>query len=338
MAIKIGINGFGRIGRLALRQALEMPDQFEVRAINYRNVDLDHMVYMMRYDSTFGRYDKKISARDHGLQFDDVFIPVFEGDSAETLPWGKTGAEYIIESTGAYKTYERCKLHLDAGAKKAVITAPAKDKSPMFVMGVNHNAYRSDMDVVSNASCTTNCLAPLVKVVNDKFGIIQGLMTTVHSATSKQKSVDARYAKDWRIGRSVFNNIIPSSTGAAKACGIVIPELAGKLTGMSLRIPTPDVSVVDLTARLATPTTYEAICAAIKEAADTTMKGIIDYCDDAVVSTDFIGSNYTCNFDAKSGMMIGDDFVKLLAWYDNEWGYARKVLELIAHMYEVDQQ
>ena len=296
MAIKIGINGFGRIGRIALRQALEIPEQFEVCAINYRNVDLEHMVYMMRYDSTFGRYGKKIIAKDNGLQFDDIFVPVFEGDSADTLPWGKTGAEYIVESTGAYKTYDRCKLHLDAGAKKVVITAPAKDKSPMFVMGVNNTDYRSDMDVVSNASCTTNCLAPLVKVINDKFGIIQGLMTTVHSATSKQKSVDARYAKDWRIGRAVFNNIIPSSTGAAKACGIVIPELAGKLTGMSLRIPTPDVSVVDLTARLATPTTYEAICAAVKEAAETNMKGIIDYCADDVVSTDFIGSDINSFF------------------------------------------
>ena len=337
MAIKIGINGYERIGRIVLRQALAMPEEFQVCAINYRDVDLDYMAYMMRYDSTFGRYSGTVRAVDNGLLFDEkYFVPVFTGSSAEDLPWGKCGAEYIVESTGAYKTYEKSKAHLDAGAKKVVITAPAKDDSPTFVVGVNHNDYTKDMDVVSNASCTTNCLAPLVKVVNDNFGIVEGLMSTIHSSTSKQKVVDCRSKKGWRIGRSVYNNIIPSTTGAAKACGLVIPEMKGKLTGMSFRIPTPDVSIVDLTVLLNTKTDYETICKTIKEACETTMKGVMSYCDEDVVSADFVGSTYTSNFDAKAGMMINDNFVKLLSWYDNEWGYSTKILELIKHMHSVD--
>ncbi|KAF5028532.1 Glyceraldehyde-3-phosphate dehydrogenase A [anaerobic digester metagenome] len=246
------------------------------------------------------------------------------------------GAEYIVESTGAYVTAEKSAAHLAAGAKKVVITAPAKDNSPTFVMGVNHNDYTSDMTVVSNASCTTNCLAPLVKVVNDEFGIIQGLMSTIHSATAKQKVVDARSMKDWRTGRSVFGNIIPSTTGAAKACGLVIPKVKGKLTGMSFRIPAADVSVIDLTARLEKSTTYDEVCAAVKKATETTMKGIMAYYDEQVVSLDFLGDTHTCNFDASSGIMIDDNFIKLLAWYDNEWGYSNKVLMLIEHMAAVD--
>ena len=336
MAIKIGINGFGRIGRACLRQALAIPEVFDVCAINYRNVDLDYMAYMMRYDSTFGRYEGDIRAAENGLMFDGKFVPVFTGTDGSDLPWGETGAEYIIESTGAFKTAEKSQAHLDAGAKKVIITAPAKDSSPTFVVGVNLDKYTKDMNVVSNASCTTNCLAPLVKVVNDAFGIEEGLMSTIHASTSKQKTVDCRSKKDWRIGRSVYGNIIPSTTGAAKACGLVIPEMKGKLTGMSFRIPAADVSIVDLTVRLSKPTTYDEICAVIKKATETTMKGVMSYTEDAVVSADFIGSPYTSNFDASAGMMINDGFVKLLAWYDNEWGYSRKILELIQHMYSVD--
>ncbi|MEA5136917.1 MAG: type I glyceraldehyde-3-phosphate dehydrogenase [Candidatus Fimivivens sp.] len=336
MAVKIGINGFGRIGRVVLRQALAMPERFEVCAVNYRNVDLEYMKYMMKYDSTFGRFPGTVEVYEKGLIFNGVKVPVFsEGDAAQ-VPWGAVGAEYIVESTGAYVTAEKSAAHLAAGAKKVVITAPAKDNSPTFVMGVNHNDYTSDMTVVSNASCTTNCLAPLVKVVNDEFGIIQGLMSTIHSATAKQKVVDARSMKDWRTGRSVFGNIIPSTTGAAKACGLVIPEVKGKLTGMSFRIPAADVSVIDLTARLEKSTTYDEVCAAVKKATETTMKGVMAYYDEQVVSLDFLGDTHTCNFDASSGIMIDDNFIKLLAWYDNEWGYSNKVLMLIEHMAEVD--
>ena len=337
MAIKNGINGFGRIGRAVLRQALAIPEEFQVCAVNYRNVDLDYMAYMMRYDSTFGRYPGTVEVVDNGLLFDGTkFVPVFTGSTAEDLPWGQTGAEYIVESTGAYKTAEKSQAHLDAGAKKIVITAPAKDSSPTFVVGVNENDYTKDMNVVSNASCTTNCLAPLVKVVNDEFGIIEGLMSTIHASTSKQKVVDCRAKNDWRTGRSVYGNIIPSTTGAAKACGLVIPEMKGKLTGMSFRIPAADVSIVDLTVKLAKKVEYSEICAAIKKACETTMKGVMSYTEDPVVSADFVGSPYTSNFDATAGMMINNDFVKLLAWYDNEWGYSRKILELIQHMYSVD--
>jgi glyceraldehyde 3-phosphate dehydrogenase len=336
VAIQIGINGFGRIGRVVLRQAMKMPERFAVCGLNYRNVDLDYMVYMMKYDSTFGRYPGRVEKYEKGLVFDGVRVPVLDEADARRVPWGDLGAAYIVESTGAYVTAEKAQAHLDAGAKKVVITAPAKDSSPTFVMGVNHLDYTSDMNVVSNASCTTNCLAPLVKIVNDEYGIVQGLMSTIHAATAKQKVVDCRSMKDWRTGRSVFNNIIPSTTGAAKACGLVIPEMKGKLTGMSFRVPTADVSVIDLTARLRKPATYEQVCQTVKRASETTMRDIVAYYDEDVVSADFIGDTYTCNFDAKSGIMIDDDFIKLLAWYDNEWGYSNKVLMLIEHMNRID--
>ncbi len=338
MAVKLGINGFGRIGRVVLRQALAMPERFEVCAVNYRNVDLEYMKYMMKYDSTFGRYPGTVEVYEKGLCFNGVQVPVFSEADAANVPWGAVGAEYIVESTGAYVTAEKSAAHLSAGAKKVVITAPAKDNAPTFVMGVNHTSYTSDMTVVSNASCTTNCLAPLVKVVHDEFGIIQGLMSTIHSATAKQKVVDARSMKDWRTGRSVFGNIIPSTTGAAKACGLVIPEVKGKLTGMSFRIPAADVSVVDLTVRVQKSTTYDEVCAAVKKATETHMKGIMAYYDEQVVSLDFLGDTHTCNFDASSGIMIDDNFIKLLAWYDNEWGYSNKVLMLAEHMAAVDAQ
>lgn len=338
MRVKIGINGFGRIGRVVLRQALSMPERFEVCAINYRNVDLEYMKYMMKYDSTFGRYPGTVEVTGKGLSFNGVEIPVFSEADAANVPWGEVGAEYIIESTGAYVTAEKAAAHFVGGGKKVIITAPAKDQSPTFVMGVNHQNYTKDMKVVSNASCTTNCLAPLVKVVSGEFGILQGLMSTIHAATAKQKVVDARSMKDWRTGRSVFGNIIPSTTGAAKACGLVIPEVKGKLTGMSFRIPAADVSVVDLTVRLAKPATYDEICAAVRRASETTMKDVIAYYDEQVVSLDFLGDTHTCNFDASSGIMIDDNFVKLLAWYDNEWGYSNKVLMLAEHMARVDAQ
>ncbi|MGN1231386.1 MAG: type I glyceraldehyde-3-phosphate dehydrogenase, partial [Anaerotignum sp.] len=253
--------------------------------------------------------------------------------------WAECGAEYIVESTGAFNTMEKAALHKIGGAKKVILTAPSKDDiMPTFVMGVNHETYTKDMDIVSNASCTTNCLAPLVKIIHDNFGIEQGLMSTIHSATAKQKAVDARAGRDWRTGRSVFNNIIPSTTGAAKAVGRVIPELKGKMTGMSFRVPTNDVSVVDLTARLKTPATYDQICEKVKEASETYMKGIVSYIDDEVVSSDMLGDSHTCIFDATAGIILDDNFVKLIAWYDNEWGYSNKVVDLIAHMYEVDNK
>ncbi len=338
MAIAIGINGFGRIGRVVLRQALANPEAFDIKGINYRDVDMDYVVYMFKYDTTFGRYQGAVEKYSDGIIVDGTRIPVFDNAIAQNIPWSDIGAEYIIESTGAYVTQDKAKAHLSAGAKKIIITAPAKDSTPTFVMGVNHNDYRANMDIVSNASCTTNCLAPLAKVVNDEFGIISGLMSTIHAATAKQKVTDCRSMKDWRTGRSIFNNIIPSTTGAASACGVVIPELKGKLTGMSFRVPAVDVSLVDLTVRLKKFSTYKDVCAAVKHASETYMKGIISYCCDDVVSMDFLGDTHTCNFDANSGIMIGDDFVKLLAWYDNEWGYSAKVLDLIAHMAKVDAQ
>ncbi len=338
MAIQVGINGFGRIGRLVLRSAINRPENFDICGINYRNADLDHMVYMIKYDTVFGRFQGDISRDEQHIIINGHKIRVFSEEEASKIPWRDCGAEYIVESTGAYTTEEKASQHLIGGARKVVITAPAKDKSPTFVMGVNHTEYKPDMTVVSNASCTTNCLAPLVKVVHAHFGIEQGLMSTIHSTTAKQKTVDSRTNKDWRVGRSVLGNIIPSTTGAAKACALVIPEMKGKLTGMSFRVPTADVSVVDLTARLSMETTYDAICEKVKEAAETYMRGIIGYIDDAVVSTDFIGDMHTCLFDSTAGIMLGGNFVKLIAWYDNEWGYSNKVLDLIGYMHEVDYQ
>ncbi len=339
MAIKVGINGFGRIGRVVFRVLMERPDEFELCGINLRNADIAYMVYMIKYDSVFGRFNGTVEETEHGIIVNGKKIMVFSEDDCSKIQWSKCGAEYIIESTGAFNTTDKASGHFIGGGKKVVITAPAKDNvTPTFVMGVNHNDYNSDMTVVSNASCTTNCLAPLVKVINDEFGIEQGLMSTIHSATAKQKSVDARAGRDWRTGRSVFGNIIPSSTGAAKACALVIPEMKGKMTGMSFRVPSNDVSVVDLTVRLKTKTTYEDICKVVRRACETSMRGIMSYTRDAIVSTDLIGDPHTCIFDETAGIMLDDNFVKLLAWYDNEWGYSTKVVDLISHMYAVDTQ
>ncbi len=337
--IKVGINGFGRIGRVVFRVLMQRQEQFELCGINLRNAELDYMAYQLRYDSIFGRFEGDIEIGENCLIVNGKKIHVFSESDASQIKWSECGAEYIIEYTGAFNTMEKAALHKIGGAKKVILTAPSKDDiMPTFVMGVNHLTYQPEYDIVSNASCTTNCLAPLVKIVHDNFGIEQGLMSTIHSATAKQKAVDARAGRDWRTGRSVFNNIIPSTTGAAKAVGRVIPELKGKMTGMSFRVPTNDVSVVDLTARLKKNATYEEICAKIKEASETTMKGIIGYINDDVVSSDLLGDTRTCIFDEKAGIILDDNFVKLIAWYDNEWGYSNKVVDLAAHMYSVDTQ
>lgn len=339
MAIKVGINGFGRIGRVVFRVLMQRKDQFELCGINLRNAELDYMVYQLKYDSIFGRFTGDIEIGENCIIVDGQKIRVFSESDASLINWAECGAEYIVESTGAFNTMEKAALHKIGGAKKVVLTAPSKDEiMPTFVMGVNHETYTKDMDIVSNASCTTNCLAPLVKIIHENFGIEQGLMSTIHSATAKQKAVDARAGRDWRTGRSVFNNIIPSTTGAAKAVGRVMPELKGKMTGMSFRVPTNDVSVVDLTARLKKPATYKEICAKVKEASETYMKGIVSYIDDEVVSSDLLGDSHTCIFDETAGIILDDNFVKLIAWYDNEWGYSNKVVDLIAHMYEVDNK
>ena len=336
MTIKVGINGFGRIGRLVLRAAADNPE-IDIVGINDPFIDLDYMVYMTKYDTVHGAFRGEVEARNGKLVVNGKEIAVYAIMDACDIPWHACGAEYIVESTGINTTTEKSSQHFKGGAKKVVISAPSSD-APMFVMGVNQNAYTKDMNVVSNASCTTNCLAPLAKIIHDNFGITQGLMSTIHSATSKQKPVDNRAGRDYRTGRSVFNNIIPSTTGAAKAVGLVMPELKGKLTGMSFRVPTNDVSVVDLTARLSRPTTYAEICATIEEASRTTMKGIVTFTKDEVVSTDMKGESHTCIFDENAGIMLDSDFVKLIAWYDNEWGYSNKVLDLIAHMAKVDAE
>ena len=337
MSIKVGINGFGRIGRLVFRAAVNQPDTFEIVGINDPFIDLDYMVYMVKYDSMHGRFEGDIKAEDGKLVVNGRKIDVFAEKDPADIPWGKINAEYVVESTGVFATTEKASAHIKAGAKKVVISAPAKDKeTPTFVCGVNLDTYTKDMKVVSNASCTTNCLAPLTKVINDKFGIVEGLMTTVHSTTATQKTVDGPSKKDWRGGRAASGNIIPSSTGAAKACALVIPAVKGKLTGMSMRVPTLDGSVVDLTCRLEKPTTYDDICKTVKEASETSMKGVLAYTEDAIVSSDILGDPHTSIFDAKAGIMLNDHFVKLIAWYDNEWGYSNKVLDLIKHMYKVD--
>ena len=339
MAIKVGINGFGRIGRLVFRAAVSQPDQFEVVGINDPFIDLDYMVYMVKYDSMHGKFDGSIKAEDGKLVVNGKVISVYACKDPSEIPWGECGADYVVESTGVFCTTEKASAHFKGGAKKVVISAPAKDKdTPTFVCGVNLDKYTKDMKVVSNASCTTNCLAPLAKVINDKFGIVEGLMTTVHSTTATQKTVDGPSAKDWRGGRAAAGNIIPSSTGAAKACALVIPEVKGKLTGMSFRVPTLDVSVVDLTVRLEKSTTYEEICKAIKEASEGELKGILGYTDEMVVSSDFLGDAHPSIFDEKAGIMLNENFVKLVSWYDNEWGYSNKVLNLIAHMAKVDAE
>ncbi len=327
--IKVGINGFGRIGRLVFRAAMTRND-IEIVGINDL-IDVDYMVYMLKYDSMHGRFNGTVEAKDGKLIVNGQTIRVTAEKDPANLKWNEVGAEYVVESTGLFLTKEKAEAHLKAGAKRVVMSAPSKDDTPMFVMGVNNNKYAGET-IVSNASCTTNCLAPLTKVINDKFGVIEGLMTTVHSTTATQKTVDGPSMKDWRGGRAAAGNIIPSSTGAAKAVGKVIPELNGKLTGMAFRVPTLDVSVVDVTFRLAKEASYDEIKTAVKEAAEGEMKGILGYTEDDVVSSDFLGDAHTSIFDAKAGIALTKNFVKLISWYDNEWGYSNKVLELIAHM------
>ena len=334
MAVKVGINGFGRIGRLVFRAAVNNPN-IEIVGINDL-ITPDYMAYMLKYDTIHGRFNGTVDYTENSLIVNGKSIRVTAEKDPANLRWSEVGAEYVVESTGLFLTKEKAAGHIKAGAKHVVMSAPSKDDTPMFVMGVNHETYTSDMQVVSNASCPTNCLAPVAKVLNDNFGITDGLMTTVHSITATQKTVDGVSMKDWRGGRGASYNIIPSSTGAAKAVGKVIPSLNGKLTGMSMRVPTLDVSVVDLTVNLAKPATYAEICAAMKKAAEGELKGILDYTEDQVVSSDFIGDAHTSIFDAKAGIALTDTFVKVVAWYDNEWGYSNKVLMLIEHMAKVD--
>ena len=329
MTIRIGINGFGRIGRLAFRRACSVAD-VEVVAINDL-IDVDYLAYMLRYDSTHGRFQGEVAVANGQLVVNGRAIRISAERDPANLNWGDVGADYVLESTGFFLTDESARAHITAGARRVVMSAPSKDATPMFVMGVNHSSY-AGQDVVSNASCTTNCLAPMAKVVHDNFGIVSGLMTTVHATTATQKTVDGPSVKDWRGGRGAGQNIIPSSTGAAKAVGKVIPELNGKLTGMAFRVPTPDVSVVDLTVNLAKPASYEQIKAAMKAASEGPMAGILGYTEDEVVSNDFLGESCTSVFDAKAGIALTDTFVKLVAWYDNEWGYSCKCIDLIRHM------
>ncbi|MDP4092483.1 MAG: type I glyceraldehyde-3-phosphate dehydrogenase [Bacillota bacterium] len=334
MTVKMGINGFGRIGRLVFRAAIENPE-VEIKGINDPFIDLDYMTYMLKYDSVHGQFKGTIAVEDGKLVVNGQKITVYASKDPAEIPWSECGAEYIVESTGVFTTTEKASAHFKGGAKKVVISAPSAD-APMFVMGVNQEKYTKDMKVVSNASCTTNCLAPLAKVIHENFGIVEGLMTTVHATTATQKTVDGPSNKDWRGGRAAAGNIIPSSTGAAKAVGKVIPELNGKLTGMSFRVPTLDVSVVDLTCRLAKPAKYDDIKAAVKKASENELKGILGYTEDAVVSSDFVHDSRTSIFDAKAGISLNDNFVKLVSWYDNEWGYSNKVVNLIQHMAKVD--
>ncbi|MFY8165974.1 MAG: type I glyceraldehyde-3-phosphate dehydrogenase [Sediminibacterium sp.] len=328
--MKIGINGFGRIGRLVFRAAINNP-KVEIVGINDL-IDVDYMAYMLKYDSTHGRFNGDIAVEGGHLVVNGKTIRVTAERDPANLKWDAIGAEYVVESTGLFLTLESAGAHIKAGAKRVIMSAPAKDDTPTFVMGVNQEKYTADMTIVSNASCTTNCLAPIAKVLNDNFGILEGLMTTVHAVTATQKTVDSPSAKDWRGGRGAYQNIIPSSTGAAKAVGLVIPELKGKLTGMSFRVPTPDVSVVDLTCRLEKGASYETIKAAMKAASENQMKGILGYTEDEVVSNDFLGDARTSIFDAKAGISLNDNFVKVVSWYDNEWGYSNKVVDLICHM------
>ena len=333
---KVGINGFGRIGRLVFRAGIDNGD-IRFVGINDPFIDPEYMCYMLKYDTVHGQFQGELSYDENSITVNGNKIMVYAERNPSDIPWGKIGADYVVESTGVFTTTEKASAHLQAGAKKVVISAPSAD-APMFVMGVNNTKYTTDMNVVSNASCTTNCLAPLAKVINDKFGIVDGLMTTVHSTTATQKTVDGPSMKDWRGGRAAAGNIIPSSTGAAKAVGKVIPELNGKLTGMAFRVPTLDVSVVDLTVNLAKPATYDEICAALKAEAEGALKGILGYTEDAVVSSDFLGDTRTSIFDAKAGIALTDTFVKLVSWYDNETGYSNKVLDLITYMASVDNK
>ena len=332
--VKIGINGFGRIGRLVFRAAQTRND-IEVVGINDL-IDVEYMEYMLKYDSVHGRFDGTVEVKDGKLVVNGKAIRVTAEKNPADLKWNEVGAEYVVESTGLFLSKDKAQGHIDAGAKYVVMSAPSKDDTPMFVCGVNLDAYTKGTQIVSNASCTTNCLAPIAKVLNDKFGIAEGLMTTVHATTATQKTVDGPSVKDWRGGRAASGNIIPSSTGAAKAVGKVIPQLNGKLTGMSFRVPTLDVSVVDLTVNLAKPAKYEEICAAMKAASENELKGILGYTEDDVVSSDFIGDSRTSIFDVKAGIQLTDTFVKVVSWYDNEWGYSNKCLDLVAHMKKVN--
>lgn len=331
MAIKVGINGFGRIGRLVFRAAVGR-DDIEIVGINDPFLDASYMAYLLKYDSVHNRFKGEVETKGSSLVVNGKEIAVFAEKNPADIGWGACGAEYVVESTGVFLTKEKSQGHIDAGAKRVVMSAPSKDDTPMFVMGVNHETYKADMQFVSNASCTTNCLAPVAKVLHDSFGIIEGLMTTVHAMTATQKVADGPSGKNWRDGRAASGNIIPASTGAAKAVGKVIPDLNGKLTGMAFRVPTLDVSVVDLTCRLEKGASYEDIKAAMKKASEGAMKGILGYTEDQVVSADFIGESCTSVFDAGAGISLTDNFVKVVSWYDNEWGYSCKVLDLIAHM------
>ena len=333
--IKVGINGFGRIGRMVFRAAVKnFGNDIQIVGINDL-LDADYLAYMLKYDSVHGRFDGTVEVEGNNLVVNGNKIRLTAEMDPANLKWNEVGAEVVVESTGFFLTDETARKHIQAGAKKVIMSAPSKDSTPMFVYGVNHTSY-AGQDIISNASCTTNCLAPIAKVLNDKWGITDGLMTTVHSTTATQKTVDGPSMKDWRGGRAASGNIIPSSTGAAKAVGKVIPALNGKLTGMSMRVPTLDVSVVDLTVNLAKPATYAEICAAMKEAAEGELKGVLGYTEDAVVSSDFLGDTRTSIFDAKAGIALTDTFVKVVSWYDNEIGYSNKVLDLIAHMASVN--
>ena len=329
MATKVGINGFGRIGRLVFRASIANPN-VEVVAINDPFIDLDYMVYMLKYDTVHGQFQGDVSIENGKLNVNGTAITIHDKMNPSEIAWGDDDVEYVVESTGVFKDIEKASAHFEGGAKKVVVSAPSPD-APMFVMGVNHEEYSTDMNVISNASCTTNCLAPIAKILNDNFGITEGLMTTVHAMTATQKTVDGPSQKDWRGGRAAAHNIIPSSTGAAKAVGKVIPELNGKLTGMAFRVPTIDVSVVDLTCRLDKAASYEDICAAMKAASEGPLKGILGYTEDDVVSSDFYGDSRTSIFDAGAGISLNDNFVKVVSWYDNEWGYSNKVVDLIAY-------
>jgi len=330
MVHNVGINGFGRIGRLVMRASLANKE-VSVVAINEPFMDLDYMVYMFKYDSTHGKFKGEVFGKNGNLFIDGHEIHVYAEKEPSKIPWGKHGADYVVESTGIFLTVDKCQAHIQGGAKKVIISAPSPD-APMYVMGVNEDTYDPKVNVLSNASCTTNCLAPLAKVIHEKYGILEGLMTTVHSITATQKTVDGPSGKDWRAGRGAGQNIIPATTGAAKAVGKVIPALNGKLTGMSFRVPTPDVSVVDLTCRLEKSATYEEICKTMKEASQGPLKHIIGYTEDEVVSTDFLGDSRSSIFDAKAGIALNSNFVKLIAWYDNEWGYSNRVIDLLVHV------
>lgn len=330
MSIKIGINGFGRIGNLSFQAAIAK-EGVDIVAINDPFITADYMAYMIKYDTVHGRFHGEVSGKDNILTVNGKEIKVYNEMDPHNIPWGEVGAEYVLECSGVFTTLEKAQAHIDAGAKKVIISAPSKD-APMFVMGVNNETYDPSMNIISNASCTTNCLAPLAKVINDNFGIKEGLMTTVHSTTATQKTVDGASKKDWRGGRAASANIIPSSTGAAKAVGKVIPSLNGKLTGMAFRVPTIDVSVVDLTCNLEKATNYDEICRVMKEASEGSMKGIIEYTDEPVVSSDFLTDPNTSIFDATAGIMLTDTFVKLVAWYDNEWGYSNKLVDLACYI------